>query len=76
MKFKLACSPRLEIKTNFGCMALSFQLTSIPSLLEGNIKRCNEREVHTNIMMVLAQILLCYQQSFIKKLGSHSRLVS
>ena len=47
MKFQLVRSPQKQINTNFGCMALSFQLILIASLL--NLSSCNSNIRKVNI---------------------------
>ena len=47
MKFQLVRSPRKQIDTNFGGMALSFQLISIASLL--NLSSCDSNIWKVNI---------------------------
>ena len=47
MKFKLVRSPPKQIDTNFGCVAPSFQLISIASLL--NLSSCDRNIWKVNI---------------------------
>ena len=47
MKFQLVRSAPKRIDTNFGCKALSFQLTSIVSLL--NLSSCDSNILKVNI---------------------------
>ena len=47
MKFQLVHSARKQIDTSFGCIALSFQLISIVSLL--NLSSCDSNILKVNI---------------------------
>ena len=47
MKFQLVRSARKQIDTSFGCIALSFQLISIVSLL--NLSSCDSNILKVNI---------------------------